>query len=114
MHMRMLTTLALILTLLASAFATASARGAMAGTLDMVICTGQGMATIQVNAKGDPVDPRHTCPDCVLTLAVPIPGSVKLVPQQHILVALNWTAPTAIWITRSTLTPSARDPPSAA
>lgn len=112
--MRAFTALALILSLLASAFATASARGAMAGTLDMVICTGQGMATIQVNAKGDPVEPRETCPDCVMTLAVPLPSMTDIAPQQHQLAALIWTAPSAIWITRSTVTPSARDPPSAA
>lgn len=48
----------------------------------MVICTGDGVISIYVNAEGEPVTPDHICPDCVVM------GASLLLPAM-----LDWFAP---------------------
>ena len=60
-------TLALILTVTSQGMAVA--RGAMVPAGQMVLCTGTGQATVFVDEDGQPVEPPHHCPDCVLHLA---------------------------------------------
>ncbi|MDJ0825661.1 MAG: hypothetical protein QNJ16_09170 [Rhodobacter sp.] len=58
--------LALIVALTSSAMAVARGHGTAAGSI--VICSGAGVVTLQVDANGDPVGPAHICPDCALHL----------------------------------------------
>jgi len=45
----------------------AVARGQMRdATGTMVLCTGAGAVTVQVDANGEPVGPAHICPDCAI------------------------------------------------
>ncbi len=83
----------------------------MAGTLDMVICTGNGMITISMDGNGDPVETRETCPDCIMTLAVPVPSSVALPQIASSVHTVQWTAPSSSWTQRNTLSATARGPP---
>ncbi|SMX33512.1 hypothetical protein [Octadecabacter ascidiaceicola] len=34
----------------------------------VVLCTGQGVMTVTLDAQGEPMGPVHICPDCALTL----------------------------------------------
>jgi hypothetical protein len=45
-----------------------AARGQAAAAGEIVICSGQGPATIYLDAEGNPTGTPHWCPDCVLTL----------------------------------------------
>ena len=44
-----------------------AARGQAQVAGQMVICSGQGVVTITVDAEGNPTGPVHVCPDCVLS-----------------------------------------------
>ena len=112
--MRRFSAVLLIFSLLASAFATASARGTMAGTLDMVICTGSGLTTLTIDAQGDPVETYESCPDCVMTLAAPLPQTPDLRAAQTQVSALRWAPWTPVWHGQAGLPAKARGPPRAA
>lgn len=43
------------------------ARAEAAGVAPMVICSGGETVEIRLDSRGNPVDPGHPCPDCVLT-----------------------------------------------
>ncbi len=34
----------------------------------VILCTGQGVVTVTLDAQGEPMGPVHICPDCALTL----------------------------------------------
>ncbi|HCP80938.1 MAG TPA: hypothetical protein DIT67_04870 [Octadecabacter sp.] len=34
----------------------------------VILCTGQGVQTVTLDAQGEPMGPVHICPDCALTL----------------------------------------------
>ncbi len=55
-----------------------AARGQAAVAGEIVICAGQGAATVYLDANGNPTGPPHWCPDCVLSLfaAVASPAAV--------------------------------------
>jgi len=42
------------------------ARGHAAAAGEVVLCTGAGIQTIQVDADGNPTQGAHYCPECVL------------------------------------------------
>lgn len=102
------------MSLVTASVSTASARGAMAGTRDMVICTGHGMVTLTLRADGTPVHPRETCPDCTLTLIAPLPSLGTPRPPLRLLRALTWAAPVPPAVTSHILPATARDPPKSA
>lgn len=53
----------------------AVARGGSAATGQMVICTGEGTATVYTDAQGRPTSAPHFCPDCIV-----MAGAAPLVP----------------------------------
>jgi hypothetical protein len=59
--------LALLLVVTAQAAAVARAQSAPAGAI--VICTGGGLVTVEVDADGNPTGPAHVCPDAIANLA---------------------------------------------
>lgn len=62
--------LTLVLTVLLTAQVMGAARGQARVAGEMVICSGQGVVTLRVDADGNPVGPPMICPDCALTLLV--------------------------------------------
>lgn len=58
--------LALVLTVTAQSMAVA--RTSASPTGELVLCTGTGPVTIQVDAEGNPTGPAHICPDCAMSL----------------------------------------------
>lgn len=65
----LVTTMALVLVLTSMATAMGQMRAAAVG--EMVLCTGYGHRVVQIDAEGQPVEARTTCPDCLLTAAIP-------------------------------------------
>lgn len=65
-----------------TAHSAAARQGARDAAWQMVICTGMGPEVIYVDSEGQPVQPPHSCPDCVMHLldavappaALPAPG----------------------------------------
>jgi hypothetical protein len=64
-----LLSLLLALTLVVTAQAAVLARTQNAPAGAMVICTGGGLVTIELDAEGNPTGPAHVCPDAVASLA---------------------------------------------
>lgn len=62
----------------------------MAGTLELVICTGYGPQTLILNSKGDPVPQADPCPDCTLTLAAPLPVPPQALTPTRTPRSLTW------------------------
>ncbi len=59
--------LALALVVLLTSQQMAIARGSPAAAGTMVICGGQGIVTITVDAEGNPTGAVHICPDCAMS-----------------------------------------------
>lgn len=71
-----LTALILALSLAVTSVTMQVARVEAAGLAPMVICSGGDAVEVLVDSHGNPVDPGHPCPDCVLTWAAVTVGSV--------------------------------------
>jgi len=78
MHWRSLLPVLLACVMAMTGITMAMARGQMAAAQSMVICTGYGVVTIAVDARGNPVEVVHPCPDCTMALALaPAPVVVQ-------------------------------------
>lgn len=53
--------------MMATSVTMAVARGQVQVGGQIVICTGDGVVSVDVDAGGNPVGPAHICPDCVLS-----------------------------------------------
>ncbi|MDU8909950.1 hypothetical protein [Aestuariicoccus sp. MJ-SS9] len=78
-----LTGLAMVLALAVTSLQMAVARGQAMPVGQMVICMGQTVVTIMVDAEGQPVESVHLCPDATLFVAE---GDLFVPPQ-----------PTLVW-----------------
>ncbi len=67
-RMRPLLALFLCTVIVATGGAMAAARGQAAVAGQIVLCTGSGPVTVEVDAQGQPVGPVHICPDCAMSL----------------------------------------------
>ncbi|AKS46855.1 hypothetical protein SAMN05444287_1979 [Octadecabacter temperatus] len=62
-------TLTLALLIAVTSQQMAMARGmARDASGQVILCTGQGVMTVTLDAQGEPMGPVHICPDCALTL----------------------------------------------
>ena len=85
--MRALSALLLSLILAVSGLTAAGARGRMASPEILVLCTGDGLVALAHEAPGEPAAGAHACPECVLSLSVPVAGAPAMP-----LLAQGWTA----------------------
>ena len=97
---------------------TAHSAAARQGTRDaagqMVICTGAGAVTVYVDSEGQPVQPPHSCPDCVMHVldavmqpaALPVPAAAGR--------AMAAAQAAGLFAGHHVLRASARGPPDAA
>lgn len=99
--------------IIATSGAMASARGmAVNASGEMILCTGTGVITLQVDADGQPIGPVHYCPDCALAaLAAVVPKAI-VSPPAATASLVKFFAPTRQLTPHVTLGPTARDPPS--
>lgn len=65
--------LCLFLTLTSVTLAVARAAPGPVGAIVMVICTGEGVQRLAVDADGQPAPPPHVCPDCLLAFHATAP-----------------------------------------
>lgn len=87
----------------------------MQGTVQIVICSdtpdGSGLASISLDASGNPTGPQHTCPECLAALGaglLPVPTD-QPAPPEH---AARLPVPAASAATGQPLPANrARDPP---
>ena len=68
-HINSILTLCLCLTMLVTSVTSAIARGQMAFGQTLVICADGAPLAITLDARGNPVTPAHTCPDCLAVTA---------------------------------------------
>lgn len=54
----------LVLAMMAASVVMAQARHQARAVVEVVLCTGHGMASIEVDADGNPVGPMLPCPEC--------------------------------------------------
>ena len=103
----------LALCLLATAGATASARGTMRdATGQMVLCTGTGPMRVMIDAQGQPIGPAHYCPDCAHTALAAIAPATPMVRRAGDITRAQFTrraAPRALVL--AGLRACARGPP---
>lgn len=94
-----------------TAHGAAAAQGNRDASGQMVICTGTGPVVVYVDDDGQPVQPPHYCPDCVMQLldAVSVPVTL-CAPDATGVAALPVPVP-ALTHGRNTLRASARAPP---
>jgi hypothetical protein len=73
---RLLISLILSLTLATTSVTSAVMHGQMQGATQMVICSdspdASGVATVTLDAAGNPIAPLHPCPDCLAAQALAI------------------------------------------
>lgn len=69
MRLRRALAVLLVLMLSVTSVTAAVARGQMAGAVDLVICAGGGVATVTLDAAGQPVTRVHHCPVCTAASA---------------------------------------------
>ncbi|MFB9148411.1 hypothetical protein [Roseovarius ramblicola] len=79
--LRGITTIALCLFLALTSVTLAVARGAPGPAAVAVICTGEGVQRVAVDADGQPVSPPHVCPDCLLALHATAPRDPLPAPR---------------------------------
>lgn len=98
--------------LLVTSQSMAVARGTMVdATGTMVLCTGTGPITVLMDENGEPIGPRHICPDCALSVIAGLAEPFVLSAPDHAVLRFA-PAPVAHHMTAISLpNRKARDPP---
>ena len=88
------------------------AQGQAPAVGQMVICTGHGIVTVEIDSQGNPVERRQLCPDnaasLILSHAIAAPLIVPLVAAP---VAADWPVQQILHLRPVVLKPGARAPP---
>lgn len=109
---RGLLSIVLILSLGLSSLGFGMARGQAPTAGKMVICTGNGIVTISIDADGNPVESHTLCPDAALSFwaAVTAPP-LAAAPVQLASARLDWPQDAVVTRPGHPRTRSARAPP---
>ncbi len=108
-----LLSLALALTSISMAVARGQGQPGAAGAGEIVICTGVGITTIIIGPDGEAEERIHMCPDAMmqmLALFTPPPRPAARASR----ISRMTIAPGSTRLSRTALSPSARDPPQSA
>ncbi|MCC5986241.1 MAG: hypothetical protein JJT95_01070 [Pararhodobacter sp.] len=68
-RMRIFALTLLALAVMASSVTMVQARHQARGVGEVVLCTGYGMVSVEIDAEGNPVGPMLPCPDCIMATA---------------------------------------------
>jgi len=79
--LRGITAFGLCLFLALTSVGLAVARGAAQPAGQIVLCTGEGLVKMAVDADGMPMEPPHVCPDCLLALYAVAPRAPLGLPR---------------------------------
>lgn len=104
-------TFLLVAVLVLTAQSMAVARGTAMSAGQIVVCTGTGPVTVNVDKKGQPVGPAHICPDCALSELVAAYAPALSPAEPLAISALQWSGQTITVINALRHPASARDPP---
>lgn len=93
--MILLLSLVLALASVTMAVARGQMRAGQGAGLTVVICSGYGITSIQVDAQGNPVGPVHPCPECLAGFLADLGPGAPQVPAapdhaRRILAPLAW------------------------
>lgn len=80
-------------------------------TGQVVLCTGQGLTTVAVDAQGNPTGPVHICPDCAMSFMEAVAPSAGLTPIVVHMQTLGQTFVTALQTPSVHIPVHARGPP---
>ena len=111
MRFRPILTFALVGVLLATSVTMAVARGQVRVGEQIVICSGYGLATIEVDAKGNPIGPVHICPDCTLHFLAFLSTLPPMVARPVTVARAVAVAQVALPLSRAPVATRARGPP---
>lgn len=101
----------LSLVLLATGGMMAVARGQTMVAGQIVLCTGTGPVTVNVDENGEPVGPVHICPDCALSLLAAVPAPEHSVAPVERAVSLHFVASVVTAESVGSVPSRARAPP---
>lgn len=101
----------LSLVLLATGGVMAVARGQAMVAGQIVLCSGTGPVTVNVDATGEPVGPVHICPDCALSLLAAIPLPDHAIAPVERAAALHFALPAIAAASVGSVPSRARAPP---
>jgi len=88
-----------------------AARGQAAVAGEIVICAGQGAATVYLDADGNPTGPPHWCPDCVLSLFAAVASTALLPAPSDTCLGAAYPVSASRHIPAPAPVPQARGPP---
>lgn len=98
--------------LLVTSQSMAVARGTMVdATGTMVLCTGTGPITVLMDETGEPIGPRHICPDCALSVIAGLAEAFVLSSPDHAMLRFAPVPAARHMTTISLPNCKARDPP---
>lgn len=111
MMLRRPLSLILVLALGLASVTMAVARANAAGATQIILCSGYGVATVTLDADGNPTGPLHPCPDCLAGFGPALLATPFVVPDPAFAShrAAPQGMPTAIGLVRPV--PQARGPP---
>lgn len=101
----------LMLALVLTGHQAAYARGLQPAVGEMVICVGQTVVTVRIDADGQPVKATHLCPDIAVTLFVAEAGGFAPATPEAIWIALVPFVPPVSGTQAPEVQPQARGPP---
>jgi hypothetical protein len=81
---------------------------------EIVLCTGQGPVSIQVDAEGNPTGPAHICPDCVAAMMLGLVPAPTLIGRDADVSRPHWMAAALNLAGQPLVAAQARGPPRAA
>lgn len=88
------------------------ARGQMRDTTgSMVLCTGTGPVSVQLDANGQPIGPIHVCPDCAIGALFSVNDIIDWSLPNSAEVALEFDTGVVEWPTDGLSHHRARGPP---
>lgn len=97
--------------LAATSLSMAVARGQTRVAGEIVICTGYGLSTIEVDENGNPTGPAHICPDMVLGLMAALGASAPVLMRPEGRAQVLDTAEPSTGTSRAVPQARARGPP---
>lgn len=109
--LRPLLSLLLAAVLAVTSVTTAVARMAAHGHYSVVICSLEGVVQITLDAQGNPVQPMHPCPDCLVVGFADLPQAIVAPAAPLTLARLVVVLTAAVAQPAQVFAPMARGPP---
>lgn len=98
--------------IIATSGAMASARGmAVDASGEIILCTGTGLISVQVDAEGQPIGPMHYCPECALGALMAVATGASVPVPDVASSQVQFISQNSVIAPHFALLSTARDPP---